>query len=79
MEKRICTITIIVMDREQAHNVNQLLSGFGDKIIGRLGIPYKERGISIISVVVESTTDDIGELTGKLGQMSGIKVKSLIV
>lgn len=79
MSNRICTITIIVMDREQASKINQLLSEFGDKIIGRLGIPYKEKDISIISVIIESTSDDIGRITGKLGQMQGIKVKSLTV
>lgn len=79
METRICAITIIITDRTQSKKVHNLLSEFGDKIIARLGVPYRERGINIISLILEANNDDMGALAGKLGQISGIKVKSLTV
>jgi len=72
-------VGIIVYDREQsAAKVNEILSKFGDLIVGRMGIPYKERGISVIAIIVDATTDELGALTGKLGQIPGVKVKSAV-
>jgi putative iron-only hydrogenase system regulator len=58
--------------------VNEILSKFGDMIVGRMGIPYRERGISVIALIVDATTDELGALTGKLGQIPGVKVKSAV-
>jgi putative iron-only hydrogenase system regulator len=55
------------------------LSQFGEIIIGRLGIPYRERGINVISITVEGTTDEVGSLTGKLGMVPGVTTKSLLL
>lgn len=78
MEKqhRLAVIGIVVSNREEiSSRVNETLSSFGNIIVGRMGIPYKERNVSVISIIVDGTTDDIGALTGKLGNIKGIKVK----
>jgi putative iron-only hydrogenase system regulator len=73
---RVAIIGIAVYNKtETASKVNKLLSEFSDIIVGRMGIPYKERSISIISLVVDGTNDEIGALTGKLGNIEGIKTK----
>jgi putative iron-only hydrogenase system regulator len=78
-EKRIGVIGIVVEDRAQVPQVNALLSSFNEVIIGRLGIPYHERALAIISIIVDGSTDEIGALSGRLGQITGIKVKSVLV
>jgi putative iron-only hydrogenase system regulator len=80
MDKRIGTITIIITNRtSQAENVNAILSEFGNVIIGRIGIPYSPKNLHIISLIVHASTDDIGALTGKLGTLKGIQVKSVLI
>lgn len=75
-ENRIAVIGIVVSNREEAaKKVNEILSNYGDIIVGRMGLPYKEREISVISVIADGTNDEIGALTGKLGNIKGIKVK----
>lgn len=75
-ENRVAVIGIVISNREDtAKKVNDILSGFGQMIVGRMGIPYKERNISVISVIVDGTNDDIGALTGKLGNISGVRAK----
>jgi putative iron-only hydrogenase system regulator len=75
-ENRIAVIGIVVSNREEAaKKVNEILSTFGSIIVGRMGLPYKERDISVISIIVDGTNDEIGALTGKLGNVAGIKVK----
>lgn len=78
MNKRIGVIAIIVEDRESVEMVNKLLSGYGEIIVGRMGIPYKEKHVSVISIIVDGTTDEIGALTGKLGKLEGVTVKSAL-
>jgi len=78
-DNRIAVIGIVVSDREEeAKYVNEVLSMYGNIIVGRMGIPYRERGISIISLIVDGTNDDIGALTGKLGSIKGVKVRSVV-
>ena len=80
MEKRIGVIAILVEGRTPGvARVNELLSEYGDIIIGRLGIPYREKGVSVISITVEGTTDQVGALSGKLGMVEGVKTKSLLL
>ena len=75
-ENRVAVIGIVVNNREElARKVNEVLSTYGNIIVGRMGIPYKERDISVISIIVDGTNDEIGGLTGKLGNINGIKVK----
>lgn len=76
MENRIAIIGIAVNNRQEtAEKVNEILSTYANLIVGRMGIPYKERGISVISIIVDGSNDEIGALSGKLGSIKGIKVK----
>lgn len=78
MEKvnKVAVIGIVVNNREDtSRKVNEVLSSFGSIIVGRMGIPYRERGISVMSIIVDGTNDEIGALAGKLGNINGIKAK----
>ncbi len=77
-EKRLAVISVIVEDREQSGSINSLLSGFGEWIIGRLGIPYREKQVSVISVVVDAPAEVINTLTGKIGMLKGVSAKTLM-
>ena len=78
MEKRIGVVAVIVEDRTNIDEVNKLLTNYGDSIVGRMGVPYKEKQVNIISLIVDGTTDEIGSLTGKLGKLAGVTVKSAL-
>lgn len=78
-ERRIGVIGLVVEQRENASSINAILSEYGEVIVGRMGIPYRERGLSVISLIVDGSTDEIGALTGKLGQIGGVRVKSALV
>lgn len=78
MESRIGVIGIVVEDTNQTNKLNEVLHQHGDIIVGRMGIPYKQKGISVISLIVDGDTDDIGSLTGQLGNITGINVKSAL-
>ncbi len=79
MDKRLGFMGIIITDRKnQAAEVNKVLSEFGSIIQGRMGIPYKERNCSVITIIVDASTDDIGALTGRLGLIKGVSVKSAL-
>lgn len=77
METRIALIGIIVEDRGSVEKLNSILSEYGEYIIGRMGIPHKERGISIISVVVDAPNNIISALSGKLGMLPNINIKTV--
>lgn len=80
MKQRLGVIGIIVEDRKQsADRVNELLSQFGDLIVGRIGVPHKGLGVSVIGLIVEASTDQLGALTGKLGMLPKVRVKSILV
>jgi len=80
MQKRLGIIGIIIQDRNRAAaTVNGILSEYGDLIVGRMGLPFRDRGVSIIDLIIEATTDQVGALTGKLGMLDGVQVKSLLV
>ena len=79
MDKRVGFVGIIVENRrKEASLVNNVLSDFGDIIVARTGIPYKEKGCSVITLAVDATTDEIGALTGRLGAIEGVSVKSAL-
>ncbi len=79
MAKRVGFIGIILEDREkQISSVNNILSQFADLIVGRIGLPYKEKKCFVITLVVDATTDELGAITGKLGKIEGILVKSAL-
>ena len=78
--KRMGTISIIVEKREaQAKLVNDLLSEHADIILARMGLPFKDRGVSVIALIIEATTDEVGALTGKLGRLEHVRVKSSLI
>jgi putative iron-only hydrogenase system regulator len=78
MEKRIGVIGIIIEEFDKATFVNDILHEFGNLIVGRIGVPYKDRGIFVISIIVDGTMDEISAMTGKIGKISGVNVKSAI-
>ncbi len=79
MEKRLGFIGIILENRKNsAELVNKTLSDFGDSIIARTGIPYQKKSCCVITLVVDMTTDELGVLTGKLGMIDGVTVKSAL-
>lgn len=77
-EKRLAVISIIVEDRDVSFRINQILSEFGDFIVGRMGIPYRERRLSVICVAVDAPTETINMITGKLGMIGGVSAKTLM-
>lgn len=78
METRVGVVGIVIEDLESATMVNQILHEFADRIVGRMGIPYREKGISVISVIVDGTVDELSAMTGKLGKIKGVTVKSAL-
>lgn len=76
METRIAVIGIVVENLAAAKEINDVLSTYGDYIIGRMGIPYHQKNISIISVVVDAPQDVISALSGKLGKFEGVNTKT---
>jgi putative iron-only hydrogenase system regulator len=77
MEKRLGFVGIIIENRKKsAELVNRILSESGDLIIARTGIPYHQKSCSVITLVVDATTDEVGVMTGKLGMLDGVTVKS---
>jgi putative iron-only hydrogenase system regulator len=78
MEKKISVISIIVKDAEASTAVNELLHEFREYVIGRMGIPYHDRGISIICIVLDATGDITSSLSGKLGMIKDVKTKTVV-
>ena len=76
METRVAVMSIIVENMDSVEPLNALLHGSGKYIIGRMGIPYHKRGISIISIALDATQDTIAALAGKIGNLKGISVKT---
>lgn len=76
METRVAVIGIIVEKRESAAALNELLSEYGDYIIGRMGVPYHNKGINIISVAVDAPQDIINALSGRIGRLGGVYAKT---
>jgi putative iron-only hydrogenase system regulator len=79
MEKRLGFVGLIIEDREKnAATVNTLLSEFGGLILSRTGVPCPDRNCSAITLVIDATTDQLGSLTGRLGRIAGVSVKSML-
>ncbi|MCD7951510.1 MAG: iron-only hydrogenase system regulator [Synergistaceae bacterium] len=77
-ENRIGVAAVIVEDPGSVREVNEVLHNFSGLIVGRLGIPYRERGVSVISVVLDGVPDQISALTGKLGKIKSVTVKAVM-
>lgn len=76
-ENRLAVISIMVEDRSSAARINQLLSEYGEYIVGRMGVPYKERNLSVICVIADAPADALNRLTGKIGSLHGVTAKTL--
>lgn len=77
METKIALIGILVEQTEAAEQINRLLHEYGTYIIGRMGIPYHKRSLNIISVAVDAPQDVINALSGKIGRLPGVRVKTV--
>ncbi|HOO05559.1 MAG: iron-only hydrogenase system regulator [Ruminococcus sp.] len=77
-EKRIAVAAVVIDEQQAVPEVNSVLHEFNDIIIGRMGLPYRERGISLISVALDATPDRISSLTGRLGHIPGVSVKAAV-
>lgn len=77
MEGRVALLGIVVERESSAEPVNQLLSIHKDLVVGRMGIPYRDRGVNIISVVLDGPAERINALSGKLGMLPGVSAKTL--
>jgi putative iron-only hydrogenase system regulator len=78
MEKRIGAAIILVENKEQVDNMNHILSMSSDIILARQGIPLRDKGVSVITLIIEGTNDQINSLTGKIGRLEGVQVKSVL-
>lgn len=76
MDNRVAVISIIVEDENAVSQLNDLLHQYGQYIIGRMGLPYRARGVNIICVAIDAPNDSINALTGALGRLSGIAAKA---
>jgi putative iron-only hydrogenase system regulator len=77
MESRIAAISILVEGSESVETLNAILHDYAPYILGRLGIPYREKGLSVICLVLDAPMDTINALTGKLGRLSGVSAKAV--
>ena len=80
MKSRMGVVGIVIEDRKaMAPRINQILSEYGEIIAGRMGLPYRDKNVSVISLIVDGTTDELGSLTGKLGMLKGVHVCSSLI
>ena len=77
MDTRVAMLAIVVEQRENAEQLNQILHEYGQYVIGRMGIPYEKKGISLISVAVDAPQDIISTMSGKIGNLPGITAKAV--
>lgn len=76
MESRVAVISIIVENGEMVEVLNSILHDYGEYVIGRMGIPYRQRNINIICIAIDAPQDKISALSGKIGKLSGVSVKT---
>ena len=73
---RVATMSIFIEEKESIIKVNEILMEYSDIIVSRMGIPYRERGLSVIVLILDGDNDKIGALSGKVGNLKGISVKT---
>jgi putative iron-only hydrogenase system regulator len=78
MEKRIGVVAILITEPASVTRLNDLLHEYGSLVLGRQGLPLRDKGVNVISLIVEGSTDEIGALTGKAGKLPGVRVKSVL-
>ena len=77
MKSKITVVSIIVENNSVAETINDLLHAFDNYIVGRMGIPYRDKGIAIICIVMDATSDIVSSLSGKLGMLNGVIAKTV--
>ena len=77
METRLALIGIVVENNESAKKINDVLHEYGEYIVGRMGIPYRKRNVSVISIVIDAPSDVISALAGKLGVIPDVNIKTV--
>lgn len=77
MENRIALLGIVVEQEDAAEPLNRLLHEYKDYIVGRMGIPYRQRGVNLISIVLDAPADAISALSGRIGMLCGVSAKTL--
>lgn len=77
METRIAIIGIIVYNTDSAEKINRILHDYSDFVVGRMGIPYKGKKLSVMSIVLDADSDTIGAISGKLGMIPDVSVKTV--
>jgi putative iron-only hydrogenase system regulator len=79
MQRRLGFVGIIIEDREKVSSaINAILSEYGEHIVARMGVPYREKQCNVITLIVDMNTDEMGSLTGKVGALEGVSVKSAL-
>lgn len=76
MDNRVAVISIIVENTDKINELNELLHQYSEYVIGRMGIPYREKSINIICIAIDAPQDKINSLTGALGKLDGISAKA---
>ncbi|MBO6141599.1 MAG: iron-only hydrogenase system regulator [Ruminococcus sp.] len=77
MAKRVAVIAIIVENEQSVEQVNAILHEYSGGIIGRMGIPYRQKGINIISIAIDAEQNDINTIAGKIGKLDGVTAKTV--
>ncbi len=75
MDTRVAIIGIILENKDNVETLNSILHDYSNRIIGRMGMPYKEKAINIITIIIDAPQDEINTLSGKIGKLSGITSK----
>ena len=78
METRVSLIGVIVKETQSVEQLNTILHEYRDVVIGRMGIPYREKGVSVISIVVDASLDTINTMSGKIGRLKGVTAKTIM-
>ncbi len=76
MQTRVAVISIIVEHKDSVEKLNSILHEYGEYIIGRMGVPYRQKNINIISIAIDAPQDKISTLAGKIGKLQGVSAKT---
>ena len=77
MAKRVAVIAIIIENESSVEQVNAILHEYSEGIIGRMGIPYRQKGMNIISIAIDAEQNDINTIAGKIGKLDGVTAKTV--
>lgn len=76
-QKRVGIIGVVINNLDSAPKVNDVVHAYNHLIVGRMGIPYRERNVSVIAFIVDGTSNEINALTGQIGRIANVEVKSM--